>query len=237
MESLSDRKKALLTAIIEEYIHTAHPIASQLLVEKLGLDLSSATIRNEMKELEEQGYITHPHTSAGRIPTEIGYRFYVQNFVHPTAELPITQQQALDQLAARVGVEQDMRVKTVMKGVASLANEAVLVSLDRNTFYYTGISNLFRQPEFHQVEEMTVLSELIDHLDDVMEQFAQRDFTDITTLIGSENPISEVCSTVVTQYRVDPELGGLIAILGPTRMDYQFNNQLLKYVKQLFTRL
>ena len=79
---LNDRKKQILQAVIEEYINTAEPVSSGTLVEKYGLDFSSATIRNEMADLEKEGYLEKPHTSAGRIPSVKGYRFYVDELLN-----------------------------------------------------------------------------------------------------------------------------------------------------------
>ena len=79
---LNDRKKQVLQAVIEEYINTAEPVSSGTLVEKYGLDFSSATIRNDMSELEHEGYLEKPHTSAGRIPSVKGYRFYVDELLN-----------------------------------------------------------------------------------------------------------------------------------------------------------
>ncbi|MBO4816515.1 MAG: heat-inducible transcription repressor HrcA [Clostridia bacterium] len=79
---LDDRKKSILKAIIEEYINTAEPVSSLSLVEKYELNFSSATIRNEMAELEHEGYLEKPHTSAGRIPSVKGYRFYVDELLN-----------------------------------------------------------------------------------------------------------------------------------------------------------
>lgn len=78
---LEERKKQILQAIIEEYINTAEPVSSNLLVEGYGLEFSSATIRNEMAELEKMGYLEKTHTSSGRVPSEKGYRFYVDELL------------------------------------------------------------------------------------------------------------------------------------------------------------
>lgn len=75
---LTERRQKLLQFIIDEYVSTAQPVGSNTLVEKYGLPVSAATIRSEMSCLEEDGYITHPHTSAGRVPTDLGYRYYVE---------------------------------------------------------------------------------------------------------------------------------------------------------------
>ena len=77
VESLSKRKKRILKAIIQEHILTAEPIGSRTLARNYELGVSSATVRNEMADLEEMGYLEQPHTSAGRIPSDQGYRFYV----------------------------------------------------------------------------------------------------------------------------------------------------------------
>ena len=79
---LNDRKKQVLQAVIEEYINTAEPVSSASILEKYGLKCSSATIRNDMSELEQEGYLEKPHTSAGRIPSVKGYRFYVDELLN-----------------------------------------------------------------------------------------------------------------------------------------------------------
>jgi heat-inducible transcriptional repressor len=76
---LGPRKSAVLHAIVEEYVRSGEPVGSETIAERAGIGVSSATIRNEMAALEELGYLTHPHTSAGRIPTDIGYRHYVDS--------------------------------------------------------------------------------------------------------------------------------------------------------------
>ena len=79
--ALSDRKKRILRAIVESYITTAEPVGSKAVSELTGLDVSTATIRNEMADLTEQGYLEQPHTSAGRVPSPAGYRLYVNELM------------------------------------------------------------------------------------------------------------------------------------------------------------
>ena len=78
---LNDRKKRVLQAIVEEYVNTAEPVSSSSLVNNYGLDFSSATIRNEMAELEKMGFLDKTHTSSGRIPSEKGYHYYVETIM------------------------------------------------------------------------------------------------------------------------------------------------------------
>ena len=87
MNELTERQKTLLMLVIRDYIEMAQPVGSKALVERYHLDLSSATVRNELSSLDEMGYLRQPHTSAGRVPTEEGYRFFVGQMMHQ-AELP-----------------------------------------------------------------------------------------------------------------------------------------------------
>ncbi len=84
-DSLDDRKAKILRAIVEEYVTTAQPVASKTVVARQGLNVSAATVRNDMGLLERDGYIAQPHTSAGRVPTDRGYRYFVDHAVPPSS--------------------------------------------------------------------------------------------------------------------------------------------------------
>ena len=88
---LEPRSEAILRAIIEEYVATAQPVGSQALVTKYRLGVSPATVRNVMAELEAEGYLDHPHTSAGRLPTDKGYRLYVESIAEAVSLAPVEQ--------------------------------------------------------------------------------------------------------------------------------------------------
>jgi|YNPNPStandDraft_1061719.scaffolds.fasta_scaffold03907_6 heat-inducible transcriptional repressor len=94
MSDLTARQRMILALVVGEYVHSAVPVGSRLLVEKYGLNVSPATVRNEMAVLEERGYLTHPHTSAGRIPTDQGYRYFVEQLLQET-ELPLAEQRTI----------------------------------------------------------------------------------------------------------------------------------------------
>src|SRR5882672_3767870 len=104
---LGERQRDLLRAVIREYIATAQPVASAALVRRYRLDLSSATVRNELAALEEMGLLTHPHTSAGRVPTDLGYRYFIESLMprpslQPEEQVTVSHQfqQALQDTAA-----------------------------------------------------------------------------------------------------------------------------------------
>jgi heat-inducible transcriptional repressor len=147
MEKL-ERQRALLQAIVQEYIKTAKPVSSQALAEDYGFDFSPATIRNDMAALEEAGYIRQPHTSAGRTPTEKGYQYYIQHFLQPR-QLRANQKAALTEVVRQPVAKNDANreqqwIQQLAKTLATLTGEAVIVSADGNQLFYTGMSHMFR---------------------------------------------------------------------------------------------
>lgn len=125
MTDLSDRQKTILMLVVRDYIESAQPVSSMHLVDHYHLDMSSATIRNEMAALTDFGYLRQPHTSAGRVPSEEGYRFFVSNMMHQT-ELPEAVQNTISHQfhQSRPEVEQWMTL-----AASVLANQAQAVSL------------------------------------------------------------------------------------------------------------
>ena len=103
---MEKRALKILEAVVDEYIRTGEPVGSRLVQEKLKLNISSATIRNEMASLEQQGYLEHPHTSAGRVPTFSGYRLYIESFM-PEHELSKEQKEQIDSIFEGIDANTD----------------------------------------------------------------------------------------------------------------------------------
>jgi len=220
---MNERQKQLFLNILREHINSGLAIGSNFLVGKYKMDVSSATIRNDMAELERQGYITHPHTSAGRIPTEKGYRCYLDNYLDKKIELNQEDKEAL--ATAMRGEEND--IKNVAKKIAELSNAAVVVAFEKNNIYYTGISNLLTQPEFADFDLIYDLSFVVDHLDEVIEKVFDS-VRDTEIKIGKDNYFAKQCTSILT--KVDDKMLG---ILGPIRMDYERNLGIINYTKKL----
>jgi heat-inducible transcriptional repressor len=127
MEPLTERQQTILGLIVREYIESADGVSSKVLVEKYHLGISSATVRNEMGELTEKGYLRQPHTSAGREPTEAGYRYFVQTLIGET-ELPVAEQRTISHqfYQARQDIDQWMRLAASV--LAQHAHGASLVT-------------------------------------------------------------------------------------------------------------
>lgn len=225
---MKERLAKLLDLIIREHIKTAHPVGSKFLVESGGLSVSSATVRNEMSELEKEGFIYQPHHSAGRVPTPKGYSFYIDNFVKKK-ELSASEQKSFQQVL-KEQMEQDMLIKNLAKQVVDFSNETVIVAFNKNNIYYTGISNLFSKPEFNQLESIQSISQVIDHIDEKVQMiFDQVKSVDI--LLGEDNPFGKNCAAVLGKYTMKNDEEGLFMMLGPARMDYEKNIALVEYIR------
>ena len=228
---ISERKKFLLETIIKEYVKTAQPVSSGVLVDKYKLDLSPATVRNEMMELEEEGFIHQPHTSAGRIPTEAAYELILANCleVKKRKELKETETNLLNKLFSN----DELAFRQTAKAIAELADGAVYWAFHKNDLYYTGISNLFSQPEFKQTEVVYDVSVVIDRMGEIIDSIFEELTDGEQVMIGSKNPFGDFLSTVLVKYKNNNQTG-VFGILGPLRMDYSRNLALVEFIKNKF---
>lgn len=230
---MEKRKEKLLLTIVDKYIKDAAPVASKMLAGRGGFKISSATLRNEMADLEEEGYLVQPHTSAGRIPTEAGFDFYLANL--PKKELAAGAKEKKD--LARAAGEKEFPEKNLAKTLAELTEEAVILAFGKNDVYYTGLSNLFAKPEFKDQDLIYRIGEVVDHLDEIIEDIFEETKEEIKVLLGKKNPFGEACGAVVSKYRGKNKKAGLVAVLGPVRMDYGKNIALVREVKELLNKI
>lgn len=128
---LTDRRARLLSLIVSEFVDTATPVGSDALVRRHGIKLSSATIRNEMARLEEEGYISHPHTSAGRVPSDKGYRYYVEALMEER-DLPWQTKQTIRHQFHQAGREEDEWVQLAASVLSRAVENAAVITLPRS---------------------------------------------------------------------------------------------------------
>jgi heat-inducible transcriptional repressor len=221
-----NRKLLVLRAVIHEYLETAEPVSSSAIAEKHGVAASSATIRNDMAELEEDGLLVQPHTSAGRIPTEKGYKLYVQELVERDRRVAKFEQGFTARLA-EVQKEADANARDIAKVVSAETGQTVVVSVPSGGVHVAGLAHLVRKPEFRESEALAGLTEVLDEMDELLADVFPQLSRDVQVLIGSENPFGTALSSVLMRYDL-PEGSGVIGILGPTRMDYDQNIAMLR---------
>jgi len=231
---LNERKQKILNAIVRDYQQSADPVGSRNLSRRYLPDLSPATIRNEMADLEEEGFIKQPHTSAGRIPTDRGYRFYVDRLmkaVHPTHREEEMVRGAFHQRSLNLD---EILHRTAKLLSHALDYSAIVVNLgSHRRIFSSGAANLVRQPEFHDLEKMQKILELFEEeelLAEIVGEYSS--LNEVSVHIGTENKIKEVknCSVVVSSFEIDEELAGGIGLIGPTRMYYSKATSLVDYV-------
>lgn len=214
VDSLTDRQEKLLELVVRRHTETAEPVGSSWLAEEL--KVSPATARNEMAALEAEGYLAQPHTSAGRIPTERGYRHFVSRMLRPRAA---PEEASVSLKEASEPEEPAERLRRIAKTLAEHAQETSLVGFGPRDVYYTGITNLFSKPEFTEAARVTTMSKVLDHLDEVMERVFEDVESDIEIRVGKYCPFGQTCSVLMTRVPYG-ETEGIIALLGPMRMDY-----------------
>ncbi len=212
---MNDRQVQLFKLVTEHYIATAEPVGSKFLVAEAGLEWSEATVRNDLRALEDEGLLTHPHTSAGRIPTTKGYRSYLNDIVWADQKLKKTGREKLEQVAIS---NHDLYKRQLAKTLVDLTSEMVLVTESLSSFYYTGLSSLFAQPEFKDVEEITNFSRLFDQFERCVALFTDQVGSDACCFVGGEHPFGERMGVIAIKFGVERD--EILAVLGPERMDY-----------------
>lgn len=210
---MTPRQQYILSEIIESYAKTAEPVSSAQLIEKI--EVSSATIRAEMAALEHMGYIMAPHTSAGRIPTDRGYRMYVNNVKELQADGRVSQ--ALARRVSSAGVA-DRAIKQAAESLADITGNLGLATLSEGLFF-SGLRNLFGQPEFVGAQGYEV-ARLLDSLDEWLTEAAPT--LPVSVYIGTENPIgkSSGATLIIARFASPFSDSSYIGILGSTRQNY-----------------
>lgn len=214
---MTERQIQILAAIIEQYAEVAVPVGSVTLAKLFGV--SSATIRAEMVKLEEVGLITQPHTSAGRIPTDKGYRFYVNQV--SGAAMPELER-SVKAIDARVNPHVTHAARAIRGAVDSLVDLTHNLGLATigDQLYLSGMGNLFGQPEFASGNAARQVAMLLDNLEPWLREAAPNE--PLNVYIGAENPIGKTsgCSLIISRFRSPYSDRSYIGVLGPTRQSY-----------------
>ncbi len=232
-----DRRTQVLKAIVQHFISTAEPVGSNTIIVSYKFHVSPATIRNEMASLEKEGLIYQPHTSSGRVPTELGYRKYIDeiaDFVDARKRAQLIVANVQKEYAVEKAREK------MYDAVHLLARSTGSVSFatvpDNRRTFFLGLSNVLKQPEF--IEDPMRTSQVVEVLendDNFINTLMQLGIEDTPqAFIGQENILPQIqsCSIVVGRYQLGG-FEGFIGLLGPTRMDYAYNIALVQEIIKL----
>lgn len=232
-----ERKNQILSAIIEHFVQTAEPVGSKTIILTYNFKVSPATVRNDMADLEEAGLIMQPHTSAGRVPTDKGYRLYVDEL----ADYGRAQALATQTLHTLMNQHRAQNAKQRVNDAVALLSQAspnmAFATIPENDrTFFMGFSKMLRQPEF--VEAPLKASQVMEVIEDQSHFLRSLQNIEVDAeakiFIGEENVLQgiESCSIILTRYDYDG-YQGIIGLLGPKRMPYAYNSSVLTQVRDL----
>lgn len=233
---ITERQGKILTVIIKEYTETALPVSSGLLIKKYRLPYSSATVRNEMVFLEKRGFLHKPHVSAGRVPSDKGYRYFI-DYLMNDRDISKSYIKQLEVELLKEKAKSARLERTTAKLLSSMSKCLVISGVvNKNEYFDFGMHNLLTDPEFSDLDEFSKMTEALDLIDENVDKIlAQLEGEETKIFIGKENPIKEIqdFSMIVTPYQLEGGEKGLVALIGPKRMKYGKNKKLMDYVKEL----
>ena len=221
---ITERQKKILDVIIDEYIHSAQPVSSQSLAEKCDLDLCSASMRIEMKNLTDLGLLEKTYISSGRVPTDKAYRFFVDNIFNNFNE---EEQEDV--------VREKMHEMEIAKLLANLSSTYIVFSYPgKKMFWQAGLENIIKEPEFLDRDFVLRFLSFIDDFYEEQEKIVID--TEIKIFIGQENPIKgrKDLSLICSEHTLNNNEKFRISLVGPKRMDYYNNIKLINsFIKNL----
>lgn len=228
---LTERQNNIIGCVVQEFIEEKKPVASARLKGKFSLEASPATIRNEFLELEEKDYLSQPHTSAGRIPTDKAYRFYVDKLMQIRSLSRGEMKEIERSLRKRDQIEREARLAKIL---SERGESLAICDLDGQEVVYCGLPELFSEPEFdkeHIIEVARILDSLQMDYETLLDLAA--DSASPQIYIGSESSLTERVDAALIIASIPSRRRGFLGLLGPKRMDYARNVSLLDYVMRL----
>ncbi len=228
------RTKSILEAAIQEFINSGAPVSSKELAKKYKFGVKDATVRSELNRLTKDGFLSQPHTSGGRIPTDKGYQFYVQNAIQGAA---VTKKILSGKYGTLAGELHHGKLKDF---VNSMSHETRLLGVGAREragdIYKTGLDELINRLDMNTKQELCEVIrdfEMLDHRLETLRGRIREQLLAPQVFIGRESPItdSDNLSVILDSYRIDNDRF-LVAIIGPKRMDYDRNVRLLKMLHE-----
>ncbi len=222
MHDLTQRQIQILKSLIEEYIETAEPVGSETLEKKHNLSASPATIRNEMVRLTDLGYLKKPHTSAGRVPTAVGMRFYV-NQLMKEKELSVAEEVAVKEKVWDYRSRSERFLKEMAKSLADKTKALAVISTDEGDMYAAGYAHILDMPEFYDIDVTKSLLSTLDEFDYFTTLFGKMEHDkEVHVLLGEElgPKLQGPYGFVFTRYQAPQQFSGEVGVIGPVRLNY-----------------
>ena len=240
-DEIKIRKDRILSVTINHYIRTVAPVSSETIVKESRLDVSSATVRNILAELEKEGYLTHPHTSAGRIPTQYGYRYYVDHLMNEIQLLEDEKNRIKEEY-----VKESSELENLLEKTSEVLTDAThytsIISVDGwgNRLFLRGTSLILQHPDYQKdIDKIHTILKTLEEKERMLEVLNRALRHKVDIYIGQEiacKPINS-CSLVITGYKTRQGVSGRMAVLGPTRMNYERVVSTFEYLTELMEEM
>ena len=233
---ISERQKQILNRIVGDYIDFAQPISSEFLEKKHKFSVSPATIRIEMQRLTDGGFIFQPHTSAGRVPTDKGYRFFVDNLLKSEIS-EFEDVFEIEDIFQKAGKDIFKLASRLTKFLAEESSSLTILNLlERDFFWKEGWEEILREPEFEEKDLISHFTKLLESFEENIENLKIN--SGIKIYIGKENPFSKTKDFSIISSRCHLPEGeeGIISLLGPKRMAYDRNISLINSFKKILEK-
>ncbi|RJQ13638.1 hypothetical protein C4553_03115 [Candidatus Parcubacteria bacterium] len=240
---LTQRQNLILERLIGGYIKSAEPISSKYLADFGDFECSPATIRNEFSALTDGGYIEQPHTSAGRIPTQKGYRYYINELIDFKGNENGKSSKIVQKLIERNSNDVQALFSALTDFMAQTTHSLVfseLVGLFQQKT--SGLSELINQPEFNNIENLRQVARFVDKLEHrwrvFFEEISDEKIKRSRVFIGSEHPFLEKnVSSIVDTFELPSRQKVFISVIGPNRMDYESTIHLFNNIKKILEEI
>lgn len=236
MTDLSERQGQLLKAIIELYVKNGEPISSELVEKNYHLGVSPATIRNEMVKLTELGFLKQLHTSAGRTPTAMGFRLYI-NELMKERDVPIVDEVSIRQQVFDAREQFERMVQAATKVLAKKCN-TIALAVDNGEIYYTGAANVLDLPEFFDIDVTRFVLSMFDEFSILQQVISMAHGADPLHIIFGEETGFEYLrptSFAFINYQLGAHHQGVIGVIGPDRLNFPVVLPYLRYIGEVLS--
>jgi heat-inducible transcriptional repressor len=233
MSNITKRQRKILKAVILEFMKNAEPVSSGTLVDEYDIDVSSATVRNDMSDLSDRGFLEKTHTSAGRTPTTTGLRYFIQELMEED-ELGNKEKVDIKTSFFKKRFEVHELMKEVLAFLSGKTGYAS-IGLVGDNFRYKGISSLTDYEELRKIEVFESILRILENRSLIERIFEKGKSKDVCILIGEECEINKMnyCAFVFSPFDYLNNQQGYIGLLGPKRMRYTQVLPVMRYVKSI----
>ncbi len=236
--NLTTRQTQILKAIVDEYINSAEPVASEILEKKYSLGVSPATIRNEMSHLVHEGLLKQPHTSAGRVPTPMALRFYIDNLMQEK-KLSVADEVSAKEQVWDSRFDFDKLLRQTAIALAQRTKTLAIVATDKGDVYFAGVANILDMPEFFDIDVTRTVLSLLDQQQRIHQLFFDRNYgTDPVHIIFGADlgwAFFEPVGMAFTYFSAGSDHRGSLAVVGPCRLNFPYVVPTLRYFSDLIS--